>query len=99
MFTRAMFGVAKPTPKQFVPQPNALRIDAVCLAIVGDLFNPPLKTTTRDLAPINSIRLAWYAHSLAKLMESRPCVRSKRRENVTKINCVVGESIEIGSSK
>ncbi len=52
-------------PKQLVPQPNAIGVDDISFAIVGDLIDLPIKEVTLDLGSINAVGHSWQSHNLA----------------------------------
>src|SRR3974377_950820 len=85
----------KAPAKELVTQPKPVRIDNIGLAVVRDLPDLPLKVVTLDLPAVYRLRLAWQSHYSAKLVQCNFCLRCKRRQDIAKVNCVIGVSVEI----
>src|SRR5262249_15178177 len=85
--------------KQFVPQPHLVSADYVALTVVGDLFDLSLAEITFHLATIEPFRLSRQAHDSADLMKTGLSLRTKRREDITQIDGILGVPVKVGTSR
>src|SRR3974390_3374509 len=85
----------KAPAKELVTQPKAIGIDNIGLAVVCDLPDLSLNVVTLDFAAVDLLRLAWQSHYSAKLVQCNFSLRCKRRQDIAKVNCIVGVSVEI----
>jgi hypothetical protein len=58
-------------PKQFVSQPDPIRIDDIALAILGDLLNTAVALMFFNFAAVHFLRFARKSHDAAALVQTR----------------------------
>src|SRR5262249_494079 len=85
--------------REIAPQPHLVSADYVSLAVVGDLLDLALAEVALDLATIEPFRLPRQAHNSADLVKSGLSLRTKRREHVTQVDCVLGIPVKVGTRR
>jgi len=66
-FARSERNIEQLSQKQLVPQPNAIGVDDIGLAVICDLLDLAIKEVLLDLSSINAVRLPWQAARSARL--------------------------------
>jgi hypothetical protein len=88
---------AECTSEQFVTQPHPVSISNIGLTIAGDLFDLALPEMALHLTSIEAFRFSWQAHDPANLVKSCLSLWAERREDVAKIDCIVGIPVKVGA--
>src|SRR5262249_29948021 len=79
--------------------PHLVGADNVGLTVGRDLLDIALPEVTLHLAAIEPLRLSGQTHHSADLVKSGLALRTKRREDVTQIDCVLGVTVEVGTRR
>src|SRR5271167_4754808 len=94
-----MLNCAQAPLKQLVSRPHSIRIDDVCLAVVGDLANAPLAVQRLYLGPVEPSGLPGQAHDTTELVQRDLRLEAERRERVAEVERVLGVPVEVRSNR
>lgn len=81
--------------KQLITQPDAIGVDDVGLAVIGDFLDPALAEKAMHLTAVDAAGLARKSHDLAKLMKRDFPLRTVGRKYITKVHRVIAVTVEI----
>jgi len=73
--------------------------DHVGLAVVRDFLDLALAEIALHLTTVEPLGLSRQAHDSADLVKSSLSLGTERREDVTQINCILAESVEVGTRR
>ena len=74
IFARLECLIGQLAPKQLVPEPNAIGIDDITLAVIGDLLNPAFPKVPFDVPTRYTIGLSRQPHHTANLVQRCFCL-------------------------
>ena len=87
-FTPLKLGIGQPSPKQFVAQPDALRVDDIGLAVLADLANPGIPIIFLYVG--TAMPSGFPGSPITRHISCRVALPW-----VAQINCVFGVSVEV----
>src|SRR5207248_997059 len=72
------FDFRQSTSKQLMAQPEAIGVDDIALAVLGDLADVSVPIVFLDLCAADSVRLSRQAHHTAQLVQRRLALGAER---------------------
>ena len=91
------FGITQTTDKEFIPEPDAIGVDDIALAILGNLPNVTVTIILLDFCTAHAIGFPRKSHHAAEFVQRHLRLRTLRREDIAEIKRVLCVPIEIGS--
>src|SRR5262245_20121304 len=78
------------SPKQFITQPDPIRVHNIALAVVGNLANFAITIVFFDFTAMYAGGFSGQTHYSAEFMESCLTLSTERREHVAQVNGILG---------
>jgi hypothetical protein len=93
--TRLKSPSRKSAAKKFMAQPNAIGVDDIALAVLGNLANASFKIEFLYLTTADPIWFARQTHHPAKLVQCDLALGAERGQDIAQINGIFGVPIEV----
>ena len=91
--------IGQHTAEQFMPQPNAVRVDHVGLAVVGDLAQASVSVISLDIPAAYAVGFAGQSHDAAQLVQRCLALGAERGQDIAQVDSVVGVSVEVRTKR